>query len=673
MKGPLLIAGVVLALSSVGAGSVRSKRWTMPDRHRLPDVLGRDFWRVLYKYGDWACWADWASPARLVRFDNPEIYDCPAFNDVAWVYFGRRPAPEASTGLLTWRTLAEQFHEKDPDRVILTEDPDPKRPFFLNMVGKRGLRSWVGGHDIDQQEYDSFVSRHPNLVVDGSCSEWLNDLFLAYRKIPQLEDPRLKASLIELVGLEPPRTRYEICRMLRRYYNSRRRVFYNGRLRVADGHLHSFHLAKDFGATLHSLETTDTCGYGTTPSDKIYARGHYDCDGTPEDVDDNAAYRWNVSAMFGRGAARQFKSPWEWYIAGYANGWTEDGKWWNNTVTVYPESDSAPKSYQRGYWHCGPDFGQSVSNLRRALYLAYLSGCTFENVEEWTAQFTMWDTRQKKTVISPRGKMYIDFAEFARKHPDRGAAFAPVGICVPVAQGYPSWGGYPWGLKRCGYTQGDSAVDAVFYTLVPGYERAQEHRKGVEYNIPHSPFAQMYDVVAPDVTSQSESELLDVFRSYKTLVMAGDYPKMSFANALRRYQAEGGRVIWLDERYVVRQPESKINEIMAGRVKFPAVEALFERLQSEHFPLKVKGDVCYGLNRTKDGWWLWAINSKGVIKFVDKPQRIDHSHDSLLQVQTPEGFGTAVRELVEGKEVSLTNGAFADVIPAGDVRVYEIR
>jgi len=673
MKWQLIVGSVGIALSSVGADSVRSDTWTVPERHWPKTFMGRDFWRVLYKYGDWACWDEWASPARVMRFDNPRIYDCPAFQDVAWVYYGRTPAPDPATGRSVWRTLRENFLDKEPDKEILTSNPDPTRPFFMYTTGKRGIRSWASKIDLDHAEYARFRAEHPNLVVDGSCGEWLNDLFLSYRRIAALEDASLKADLESLVGKAPPDDRYGIVKLLRRYYDRRRQTFYGGRMRVCDGHLHTFHLAKDFGTELLSVETTDTCGYGTTPSDKIFARGHYDCDGTPEDVDDNAAYRWNVSAMFARGAARQFRSVWEWYIAGYTNGWTEDGKWWNNTVTVYPESDSAPESYQAGYWHCGPDFGQSVSNIRRAFYLAYLNGCTFENFEEWTAQFTMWDKRAKKTVLSPRGKMYVDFAEFTRKHPDRGATFAPIAICVPVAQGYPTWGGYPWGLKRCGYTQGDSAVDAVFYTLVPGYERAREHCKGVEYNIPHSKFAQMYDVIAPDVTSQSESELLDVFQSYKVLIMAGDYPDKSFEGALRRYQAEGGRVVWLDEKYVAAQPESKVNEIMAGRVKFPAVEALFEGLQAEHFPLKVKGDVCYGLNRTKNGWWLWAINSKGVTKFVDKPQRIDHAYDSALEVRMPEGFGRNVRELVGDKEVPFANGAFSDVVPAGDVRVYEIR
>ena len=664
---------VTMMLGSISAAVGEASVVIVPERHWPQSHMGRDFWRVLYKYGDFACRAEWASPARLTRFDNPGIYDCPAFQDVVWSYFGRVPAPDPAGGRSVWRTLRENFFDKEPDREILTSNPDPTRPFFLLTTGKRDVSSWGSNIDLDHAEYARFRTTHPNLAFDGRCSEWLNDLMRAYRNIAALKDSALKTDLQTLLGTEPPNTRYEIVRLLKRYFERRKQSFYGGRMCVLDGHLHSFHLAKDIGAEVHSLETTDTCGYGTTPSDKVYARGHYDCDGTSEDVDDNSAYRWNVSAMFARGAARQFRSVWEWYIAGYTNGWTEDGKWWNNTVTVFPESDDAPESYEACGWHCGPDFGQSASNIRRALYLAYLSGCTFENFEEWTAQFTMWDKARRKTVLSPRGKMYVEFADFTRRHADRGAAYAPVAICVPVAQGYPTWGGYPWGLKRCGYTQGDTAVDAVFYTLVPGYERAREHRKGVEYNIPHSPFAQMYDVIAPDVKSQTADELFDVLRSYKAVVVAGNYPDRSFEPTLARYAAQGGRVIRLDEKTVPAEPESRINEIMAGRVEFKAVKRIFEGLQKDYFPLKVDGDVCYGLTRTKTGWWLWAINSKGVTKFVDKPERIDPSKNAELTVSVPAQYGRTVRELTREEPIVLVDGTFKSVVPAGDLRIFEIR
>lgn len=652
---------------------VGADAWAVPARHRPKAFMGRDFWRALYKYGDWACWAEWTSPARIVRFDNPELYRHPAFEDVVWSYFGRTPAPDLSTGKAVWRNLGENFLDKEPDKEILSSNPDPTRPFFLSTTGKRGVNSWAGEIDLDRAEYDRFLKDHPNLVYDGSYGEWCSDLLLAYPKLRKMTDPVRRAQLEAVIGKEPPSDRYALTKMLKRYFDARRRGFYDGRIRVGDAHLNSFHTAMDCGAHMFSLETTDSSGNGTTADEKAYFRESFEPTGDEEDAKDDSGYRWNVSAMFARGAARQFRTIWEWYIAGYTNGWTEDGKWWNNTVTVYPESDAAPDHYEKISWNCGPEWGQSASNLRRAHYFAYLNGCTFVNMEEWSAQFTMWDRKLKKTVFSPRAKLYLDFADFTRTHPDRGAVYAPVAICVPVDQGYPTWGGYPWGLKRCGYTRGDAAVDAVFYTLVPGFERAKEHRRGVEYNLINSPFAQMYDVIAPDAKRLSAAEMLGVFRSYRAIVVVGDYPNRDFETTLAQYEAEGGRVVRLGEKEVPPVAEGQINDVKGGRIRFPEVEKAFAALQRDHFPLTVGGDVCYGLNRTSKGWWLWMFNSKGVIKFADKPERIDHSFDSRVSVRMPSGFGSQVSEITCGAALDRTADGFSATVPAGDLRIFEIK
>ena len=42
-------------------------------------------------------------------------------------------------------------------------------------------------------------------------------------------------------------------------------------------------------------------------------------------------------------------------------------------------------------------------------------------------------------------------------------------------------------------------------------------------------------------------------------------------------------------------------------------------------PCRVEGDCQWGVNRTKDGWLFWAINNKGVEKFSNEPERLDHS------------------------------------------------
>lgn len=110
-----------------------------------------------------------------------------------------------------------------------------------------------------------------------------------------------------------------------------------------------------------------------------------------------------------------------------------------------------------------------------------------------------------------------------------------------------------------------------------------------------------------------------------------------------------------------------------GRIRFPEVEKAFAALQRDHFPLTVGGDVCYGLNRTSKGWWLWMFNSKGVIKFADKPERIDHSFDSRVSVRMPSGFGSQVSEITCGAAPDCTADGFSATVPAGDLRIFEIK
>ena len=34
-------------------------------------------------------------------------------------------------------------------------------------------------------------------------------------------------------------------------------------------------------------------------------------------------------------------------------------------------------------------------------------------------------------------------------------------------------------------------------------------------------------------------------------------------------------------------------------------------------PVKVEGDIQYGMNKAAGGWWLYLFNNKGVTKFAD--------------------------------------------------------
>jgi hypothetical protein len=49
-------------------------------------------------------------------------------------------------------------------------------------------------------------------------------------------------------------------------------------------------------------------------------------------------------------------------------------------------------------------------------------------------------------------------------------------------------------------------------------------------------------------------------------------------------------------------------------------------------PVKVEGDIQWGVNKTKDGWLVWLINNKGVVKFAGEPEELDPKAASTVKV-----------------------------------------
>ena len=88
----------------------------------------------------------------------------------------------------------------------------------------------------------------------------------------------------------------------------------------------------------------------------------------------------------------------------------------------------------------------------------------------------------------------------------------------------------------------------------------------------------------------------------------------------------------------------------------------------------MSGDCQYGANRTADGWWLWVFNNKGVRKFADKFERIDHAYDVTVTARKTHGAAIAgVTELLSGMKPPVEGDSFSFAIPAGDLAVFEVR
>lgn len=669
MSRKLFHAVVLVSMSSlfVSAAPAADAMLEIPERHRPKVIMKRDYWRILSKYSSYG-----SLSKPTVGMDNPELNSSPALTDVAYMYIASAKAPKPESGTNLWPRLEQYFQKGEPDAEILTSNPEPDRPFFLTRWAERaGKSSWWRPVELDQEDYWKWRAAHPNLMVDGRCGEWSNDLISGVYAHIDRKNPRFRIAAKVLGGR--PKSRYEQIEHLRSYFEMRKARHFGGKMSIMDASFNTYHAAADFGAKYLQTELTQT-----------------------------GLFRHQVTAMFIRGAARQFDIPWELYIANYA-----DGPWTNGIFLVdccnrYPNSE---KDYSRYPRHCreaaapkwrslppqegfptgkivhgyqGLEFGISRSLFRRVHYLSYLSGANFTNLEEWRTILKMWDREQGKTVFSPRGKIYARFADFTRRHPLRGTHYSPVAICVPLAQGYPAAGGRSWNnYLHFGPTEEDKALDAMFFTLVPGCHYTESLNKGVEMYLRNSPYANMYDVIAPDVETQSPEVLLDVMKSYKTIVVAGEYRDRSWEETLAKYVSGGGKVVRIGPSMMKNAVKSgKGRSVSAGEIRHPEMEAVFTSLQEEYFPFKVDGNCMYGLSVADDHVWLYVFNNDGVTKFVYLPETIDSSKASDIRV-TPRASAPRfdmVTELISGKDVSVKgDGSFAWRVGPGDLAVFEMK
>ncbi len=648
-RNPAILARARAVLGDMIEASDAARPGDVPPRHVPRTVMWRDYWPALYRYGDWVR----PLAERAVRFDNPEINNLPAFRDATPVYHGRRPPPPPESGMAVWGSFKDNFSDDERDKEILSSNPFPDRPLILWTTSKRNVVTLGGKVDLDMAEYAAWKAAHPNVMFDGIVVEWDNDLMMGYSRIDRIEDPVRRAQVRRFLG-DRPADRHSRLQMMRKHLANRRNASYGGDMGAFVAHIYNLHLAGDCGAKYICIETTNTSGGKT----------------------DDSEYRWNTAAMFARGASRQFSVPWEWYVAGYMNGFRENGEWLNNSICTHPATAAGlPQVNGRPPPSKGPEFGVSANLLRRVFYFAYLNGANFTQMEEWSSQFQTWDAKAGRTVLTPFGRDYVRFHDFTRANPGRGTPFTPVAICVPISQGYSAYGGRPWCEGAFGYSRGDHEVDAVFFTLVPGFERAKAMKAGIETNLHNTPYAHMYDVLCPDSPGQSDAEAIDAMKSYKALVVVGDYADSALLERrLAAYRAAGGRVVRFGAD-AVPEPENAsktIGDIKSGRAKYPKVAGMFDALQAAYFPFKVKGDCLYGANRTKDGWWLWVFNNKGITKFADKMASVDHGYDVEISVSPAKVAFGSVRELLSGKPVAVTDGAFSHRIAAGDLAIFAI-
>ena len=686
---------------------------SVPEGHLPPETMGRDYWTFFHEWR-------YSHPLYPLTgaWDNPEIASLPMFRDCGLVYYsGNLSLPKDKA---TWRKVIGNFGGENGVWKRFESSAKTNCPATMLFHPKcRWTPALAGEIDLDHGDYAEWKRRHPNLVSVRFQSEWGVDLVQRMLGRDREKDPAARAVLQEVWNRWSWTNRYD--RLAQAYWYMDRHIDLNyGDLSVFESFRSANfldHMAAARGATTLVSETTNTSDW-------------------------NSEYRWDVSSMFIRGAARQFGGlPWHWYVAGFFNGPRKNGEWTNNS------------NCSRGA-KFGLAGGTSESLERRVCYFAYLSGARAVEPESWEGNFFASNSVSGKMELTGRGRNFSDFHDFTAANPDRGAFYAPVAVLVPLAQGYHTCGGKAWGF--CPYTPADNMVDGIFFTIAPGFDRRKWLSQGYEANLHNSRFALMYDVLVPD-TDQKEEDFAAALGKYPVAVLAGEYRKESgvakrlasyvsgggtlymcssqldlgfspevagvkptgrtfafsgdfFDRKGAKYAAEGeydceelellpqakpflrdgeGRVLASVFRYgkgrvVVAAPKWLVPRMpgdgnyavhltRTGRRRFSFIGHFLSGLQEKLFPVKVEGSAQFGLNRNSKGWWLWCFNNRGVKKFTDAPQEIDHSFDSALTIDVSRLGAVECRELISGRSAELKNGSFSWTLPAGELAVFELQ
>ena len=116
-----------------------------------------------------------------------------------------------------------------------------------------------------------------------------------------------------------------------------------------------------------------------------------------------------------------------------------------------------------------------------------------------------------------------------------------------------------------------------------------------------------------------------------------------------------------------------LKSLLDGK-KMPLVKMLMRQVVKEVLPVEVKGDVEYGLNRVADGWWVYLINNKGVIKFARTAEKLDPVAIAKVEVDMRNLHVAGVRELREEKDIAWDHdkNSFSINVGPGDIRIVKI-
>ena len=112
--------------------------------------------------------------------------------------------------------------------------------------------------------------------------------------------------------------------------------------------------------------------------------------------------------------------------------------------------------------------------------------------------------------------------------------------------------------------------------------------------------------------------------------------------------------------------------IRAGTGELGIVRRILGDAQDRFVPVRVDGDVAWGLSKTGKGWFLWLMNNKGVVKYAGEPAEFDMSKAASVKVDLRSLSGLAPRDAESGEPIPVKDGCFAVKVDPGAMRFVAV-
>jgi hypothetical protein len=308
---------------------------------------------------------------------------------------------------------------------------------------------------------------------------------------------------------------------------------------------------------------------------------------------------------FVRGAARQYGREFLYYHAPN----------FGDTATTFTHTQNL--AGPGGWFHSryGLVFGPSIAWYRKALFEEWFAGAAAIYLEQGFDQFFQPGPGPHPVELNPLGRVTDAFLRYAAEHSERGTPVAPVALLLDRAHGWDDSAYIPraFNIENEASALQPSAADAaitqtldvLFYpnAIVQGEPATAERQAFV-----HAMLGDGVDVLVADANAPIDR--------YRVMVVLAHEIPPPLQKAISDHAAHGATILaargsGLCERFPCKNvlaPDGSADPEWATAIATAAWAAA---------PVHVLGDVEWAVNRTRAGYAVLLMNSRG----NDKPQQ----------------------------------------------------